>query len=156
MPASHLTSIPSLFTLLTSLFLSELPRVPPTEPADTAATFRTLHGFRMDLLAAEPLVTDPVAIEYDEDGRAYVVEMSDYPHTDQAADKPFTERTGDLPIGRVRLLEDLDGDGKFDRSTIFAEGLSWPTGVAVWRGGIFVAATPDICCLLYTSPSPRD
>ncbi|MBI5760010.1 MAG: dehydrogenase, partial [Planctomycetales bacterium] len=98
----------------------------------------------MDLLAAEPLVTDPVAIEYDEDGRAYVVEMSDYPNTDQAADKPFTERTADLPIGRVRLLEDLDGDGKFDRSTIFAEGLSWPTGVAVWRGGIFVAATPDI------------
>lgn len=120
------------------------PRVPPTEPADTAATFRALHGFRMDLLAAEPLVTDPVAIEYDPDGRAFVVEMSDYPYTDKSTDKAFTERTTDLPLGKVRLLEDVDGDGKFDRSTIFARELSWPTGIALWRGGCFVAATPDI------------
>jgi putative membrane-bound dehydrogenase-like protein len=98
----------------------------------------------MDLLAAEPLVADPVAIEYDPDGRAYVVEMSDYPYTDKSTDKPFIERTTDLPLGKVRILEDVDGDGKFDRSTIFARDLSWPTGIALWRGGCFVAATPDI------------
>ncbi|HET6878615.1 MAG TPA: PVC-type heme-binding CxxCH protein, partial [Pirellulales bacterium] len=98
----------------------------------------------MQLIAAEPLVTDPVAMVYDENGLAYVAEMSDYPYTDKTTDKPFVERTMDRPIGRVRVLEDTDGDGDFDRGTIFAEELSWPTGLALWKGGVFVAATPDI------------
>ncbi len=119
-------------------------RTTPVEPAEAERTFQTLFGFQMQLLAAEPLVTDPVAIEYDENGLAYVVEMSDYPYTDKNADKPFTEKTSDLPIGKVRILEDVDGDGRFDRSTIFAEDLSWPTGIACWKGGVFVAATPDV------------
>ena len=98
----------------------------------------------MDLLAAEPLVASPVAMTYDENGRAYVCEMRDYPYTDKARHKPNQENPTDEPIGRVRLLEDTDGDGVFDKATIFAEGLSWPTGVACWKGGVFVAATPDI------------
>ncbi len=121
-----------------------LPRIPPKEPDEVSETFRTVGGFRMDLLAAEPLVNDPVAIDYDENGLAYVVEMTDYPYTDKSTDRPYVERTTDLPIGRVRVLEDSDGDGKFDRSTVFADGLSWPTGLAFWNGGVFVAATPDI------------
>ena len=120
------------------------PRVKPLEPAEALKSFRCQHGFEMQLLAAEPLVTDPVAMDYDEHGRAFVCEMSDYPYTDKTTDKPFVERTMDLPFGRVRMLEDLDGDGRFDRSTLFAEGLSWPTGLAFWDGGVYVAATPDI------------
>jgi hypothetical protein len=58
------------------------PRTPPTEASAAVATFRTLHGFRMGLIAAEPLVFDPVAAASDEDGRLYVVGMSDYPHVD--------------------------------------------------------------------------
>lgn len=119
-------------------------RIPPHEPFEAQQTFRAVDGFRLDLLAAEPLTTDPIAMEYDENGRAYVIEMSDYPYTDKSKDKPFTERTADLPIGRVRLLEDHDGDGKFDKSTIFAGDLSWPTGLALWQGGIYVSATPDL------------
>lgn len=119
-------------------------RVPPKEPAEALKTFQCRHGFAMDLLAAEPLLSSPVALEYDENGRAYVVEMCDYPYTDKSTDKPFTEQTGNKPIGRIRLLEDTRGTGKFDRSTIFAEGLSWPTGVACWKGGVFVTATPDV------------
>src|SRR4051794_11112912 len=87
---------------------------------------------------------DPVAAVYDEDGRLYVVEMSDYPHVESDNDKPFRENLGDPPIGRVKLLIDRDGDGRFDESHVFADRLSWPTGVAVWKGGVFVAATPDI------------
>lgn len=121
-----------------------LPRVPPTAPADASATFRVLDGFTMDLLAAEPFVASPVAMTYDENGRAYVCEMRDYPYTDKAKHKPNQENPTDAPIGRIRLLQDDDGDGVFDQSKIFAEDLSWPTGVACWRGGIFVAATPDI------------
>src|SRR5687768_10400192 len=122
----------------------DLPRVPPTEPRDAAKTFRTLDGFRMDLLAAEPLVTDPVALAYDEDGRAYVAEMNDYPYTDPATHQAWKDNTTDAPIGKVRLLTDDDGDGVFDRASVFADGLSWPTGVACYRGGVFVAATPDV------------
>jgi putative membrane-bound dehydrogenase-like protein len=119
-------------------------RIPPTEPAEALKRFRSLHGFHMDLLASEPLVASPVALEYDEDGRAYVVEMCDYPYTDKNTDKPFTDKSNDRPLGRIRLLEDTNGDGVFDRATTFADGLSWPTGVACWKGGIFVTATPDI------------
>src|SRR4051812_37078836 len=126
------------------LLTEPLPRVPATAPADAAKTLEVLHGFKMELIAAEPLVTDPVAMAYDEDGRAYVCEMNDYPYTDKAHHKPNQENPTDAPIGRVRLLEDTDGDGVFDKATVFAEGLSWPTGVACWKGGVFIAATPDL------------
>lgn len=121
-----------------------LPRIPPKEPADALKTFVVRDGFEMQMLAAEPLVASPVAMEYDENGRAYVAEMRDYPYTDKASDKPFVERTKDEPLGRIRLLEDTDGDGRFDKSTIFAEGLSWPTGLALWKEGVYVVATPDL------------
>jgi len=119
------------------------PRFEPLAPADASKWFRVQEGFRLDLLAAEPLVMDPVAAAYDEDGRLYVVEMTDYPHVDAEKDKPFADNQ-DPPVGRVRLLVDDDGDGVFDRAEIFADKLSWPTGVAVWKGGVFVAATPDV------------
>jgi putative membrane-bound dehydrogenase-like protein len=124
--------------------VEKLPSVPPKTPAEEAASFRIQDGFRMELLAAEPLVTSPVAMTYDENGRAYVCEMRDYPYTDKARHKPNQENPTDAPIGRVTLLEDTDGDGRFDKSTVFADGLSWPTGVACWKGGVFVCATPDI------------
>lgn len=120
------------------------PRTQPLEPDGAIRSFAVKDGFSLQLTASEPLITDPVAAAFDEDGRLYVVEMNDYPYTDKSTDKPGVERTSDLPIGKVRLLEDVDDDGVFDRSTIFARDLSWPTGVAVYRGGVFVAATPDV------------
>lgn len=120
-----------------------LPRFEAKPPAEALKSFQTLGGFRLDLLAAEPLVMDPVAAAYDEDGRLFVVEMTDYPHVDASKDKPFAENQ-DPPIGRVRILIDDDGDGDFDRGEIYADKLSWPTGLAVWKGGVFVAATPDV------------
>jgi putative membrane-bound dehydrogenase-like protein len=120
------------------------PSIDPTPPETAESTFETLHGFKMRLIAAEPLVADPVAITYDEDGRAYVCEMSDYPYTDKAHHKPSQENPTDQPIGKVRLLTDTDDDGVFDKATVFADGLSWPTGSACWKGGIIVVATPDI------------
>lgn len=121
-----------------------LPRIAPLEPSDALRSFRMKDGFTLQLVAAEPLVTDPVAGAYDENGRLFVVEMNDYPYTDKSTDKPNVERTTDLPIGKVRLLEDVDDDGVFDRSAVFARDLSWPTGIAVYDGGVFVAATPDL------------
>jgi putative membrane-bound dehydrogenase-like protein len=112
-----------------------LPRPKPTEPADAAKTFRVQDGFAMQLVAREPQVASPVAAAYDEDGRLYVVEMRDYPEP---------HRPGDVPLGRIRLLEDRDGDGFYETATVFADGLPWPTGIACWDGGVFVTAAPDV------------
>ena len=156
MPNTHLPSVLFIVAVsavcLNAAYAAEpqapspdkLPRIPPKSPAEAAKTFRVLDGFRMDLLAAEPLVASPVAMTYDEDGRAYVCEMRDYPYTDKAHHKPNQENPTDAPIGQVRLLEDTDGDGIFDKATVFVDGLSWPTGVVCWKGGVFIAATPDI------------
>jgi putative membrane-bound dehydrogenase-like protein len=139
-----------LFSASLSLAL-DFPSTPPVEAQNAAKTFHVLDGFEMQLIAAEPLVTDPVAITYDADGRAYVCEMNDYPYTDKAAHKPSQENPTDAHIGKVRLLTDTDGDGTFDKATVFAEGLSWPTGAACWKGGIFVTATPDVWYLKDTN-----
>ncbi|MBW8883549.1 MAG: dehydrogenase [Planctomycetia bacterium] len=128
------------FLLVASaVFAAEpFPRVPPTRPEKAEATFEVQHGFRMELIAAEPLVADPVDLAYDEDGRAYVVEMRDYPYPEEKNAQPTV-----FP-GTVRLLEDTDGNGKFDKATIFADQLAWPTSVCCYKGGVFVAAAPDI------------
>jgi putative membrane-bound dehydrogenase-like protein len=140
-----------LFLLPQALLALDFPSTPPVEPKDAAKTFHVLDGFEMQLIAAEPLVTDPVAITYDADGRAYVCEMNDYPYTDKATHKPSQENPTDAHIGKVRLLTDTDGDGTFDKATVFTDGLSWPTGAACWKGGIFVTATPDVWYLKDTN-----
>ena len=120
------------------------PRFAPLAPSAAESSFVVQDGFRMQLIAAEPLITDPVAIAYDENGRAYVVEMNDYPYTDKKSHAAWADNVTDKPIGRVRLLEDVDGDGKFEKSTVFVEGLSWPSGIACCNGGVYITATPDI------------
>ncbi|MFO0917348.1 MAG: PVC-type heme-binding CxxCH protein [Planctomycetaceae bacterium] len=109
--------------------------VPPLEPTVAEKSFEVAAGFQMQLVAAEPLVYDPIAAEFDEDGQLYVCEMRDYPY------KPAE---GKDPIGSVRLLRDTDGDGRFDEAHLFADKLLWAAGVAPWQGGVFVAACPDI------------
>ena len=75
-------------------------------------------------------MTDPVAIAYDENGRAYVVEMNDYPYTDKSNEKPFVERTTDEPLGRVRLLEVhlLDRDEDLYGERMRVEFCGWLRG----------------------------
>ncbi|HEX7446327.1 MAG TPA: PVC-type heme-binding CxxCH protein [Pirellulales bacterium] len=113
-------------------FSAELPRIAPTEAAEALTTFQVQPGFAVELVAAEPLVNDPVAAAFDEDGRLYVVEMRGY--SEQPDDK----------LSRVRRLEDTDADGRFDQSTVLVDGLSWPTAVVCYGGGVFVADAPDI------------
>ncbi len=110
----------------------DLPRLPAVETTNAIKTFQIKKGFRVELVASEPNVVSPIALSFDENGRMFVVEMIDY-----------SERR-DEHLGRIRMLEDTDGDGRFDKSTVYAENLAWPTGVICYDGGIFVAATPDI------------
>ncbi len=109
--------------------------VPPKPLDEVVRSFETVGGFRMELVASEPLVSSPVAAAFDEDGNLYVAEMRDYPY------KPGL---GKEPLGTVRLLIDRDGDGRFDEGHVFADRLLWAAGIAPWKGGIFVAAPPDI------------
>jgi putative membrane-bound dehydrogenase-like protein len=125
-------------------YKDELPRLKPLEPAGALAAFRTAPGVRLELVAAEPLVVDPVDLEFDEDGRLWVVEMIDY---------PYGAAEGHPPQGRVRRLEDVDGDGRYDRSEIVADRIAWPTGLALWKGGAFVTAPP---LLLYVKDGVRE
>src|SRR5882672_12855595 len=112
----------------------DLPRILPVEATNVFKTFQIKKGFYLELVAVEPLVMDPIAMSFDENGRLFVVEMRDYSEM----------REVHPHLGRIRLLEDTNGDGVFDKVTIYADDLSWPTGVICYDGGIFVAASPDI------------
>lgn len=111
---------------------AEMPRVPATDPVDAIGTFEIRPGFKLELAAHEPLVVDPIDIAFDEQGRMFVIEMRGY-----------SEHREDA-LGRVKMLVDEDDDGVFDKATIYAEGLKWPTSVCCYDGGVFVTASPDI------------
>jgi putative membrane-bound dehydrogenase-like protein len=107
----------------------------PPSPQQAVATLTTLDDLAVELAVAEPLVIDPVAIDFGPDGRLWVAEMHDYP----------SGQRGDYqPGGRVRVVDDSDGDGRFDRSQVFLENIPFPTGVTVWQKGVLVCAAPDI------------
>jgi len=96
-------------------------------PAEIADTMRMRDGWKLQLVAAEPMVIDPVSAAFDPQGRLWVVEMPDYP---QPADDA-------QPIqGRIRILRDIDGDGTMDQATTFADGLNFATGVLPWPSKI--------------------
>jgi putative membrane-bound dehydrogenase-like protein len=135
----------------------ELLRVPfpvPLTPAESRATMELATGFEISLAAAEPDVIDPVFIDFDERGRMWVAEMGDYPFAEGEAtnDGGVTWQDGvpgegagrGLATGRIRVLEDADGDGRYEKSTLFLDGLRHVTGLACWKGGVFVAAVPEI------------
>jgi putative membrane-bound dehydrogenase-like protein len=127
------------------LTAQDMPRFPAVAATNAAATFRLRPGFHAELAAAEPQVTSPVTIAFDEFGRMYVAEMVDY-----------SERREENPhAGRIRRLEDIDGDGRFETSVIFADNLPWPTALACSKDGIFVGASPDILWLKDTTGDGR-
>ncbi len=130
----------ALLLAATSLFAAN--RAPFLAPADALKTFQLEPGLRIELVVAEPLVVDPVAFAFDDQRRLYVVENSGYPGAVKSAQ---TQSDAPAPkLGRVARLEDTDGDGRYDKRTEFATDLSYPNGIAVWRGGVFVTCAPDI------------
>jgi putative membrane-bound dehydrogenase-like protein len=118
-----------------------LPRLKPTEPAEAMNTFHIAPGFKIELAACEPNVTDPVDIAWDENGKLYVCELWNYPGEPKPGE----------PLGRVRVLEDTKGDGVYDKSTIFADNIKWPSGIICWDGGVFVLSSPDMWYLKDTN-----
>ena len=92
----------------------------PVQPEVAISTFEIAEGLKIELLAAEPLISDPVDMEIDEYGRLYVVEMHGYP----------LDKTG---TGVIKLLSDTSGDGRMDKSIVFAVGLTLPNSIMRWK-----------------------
>src|SRR5262245_21333236 len=96
----------ALTLLLAAILPADTPPAGPLSPREALATFRVPKGFKVELVAAEPDVIDPVAMAFDENGRIYVAEMHGYPNGGIA--------TGQIASGKIKLLEDVDGDGFYE------------------------------------------
>jgi putative membrane-bound dehydrogenase-like protein len=118
----------------------------PLEPSEALKSLEVIDGFRIELIAAEPLVIDPVEIAFDENGGLYVAELEDNPE-----DPP----PGEPALSRIVYLEDTDWDGTFDQRTVFAEHVLTVEGVLPWKGGVIATAAPDILYLKDTDGDHR-
>jgi glucose/arabinose dehydrogenase len=109
---------------------------PPNEPLTPAEALRRMtvpEGFHVELVAAEPAIVNPIAMTFDDRGRIWVTESLEYPRKDAGPGRD-----------RIKILEDTQGTGRFDKVTVFAEGLNIPTGIAVGHGGVWVVNAPDL------------
>ncbi len=120
----------------------------PAPPAAAAVRKRLQvdPGLRVELVAAEPDVIDPVALAFDERGRLWVAEMGDYPTGPPA---------GEPPRSRISILEDRDGDGRHEHVTRFAEGLSFCNGLQPWQGGVIATCAGRVAWLADTDGDGR-
>lgn len=131
--------IASYFLIAIILFSCSKPvQEDPSNPSPAKAaeeeleTFQLEAGFQIQLVAAEPMVEDPVFITFDEDARLWVIEMRGF----------MTDTLGseeDKPIGRISVLEDLDGDGRMDKSTIYLDSLIMPRALGFFADGVLVS-----------------
>lgn len=108
---------------------------PALSPAESIGRMNIADEFKVEVIASEPLVVDPVAVDFGPDGKLWVVEMRDYPNGIDGNLKPG---------GVVKYLEDLNQDGVYDKMTVFLEGLAFPTGLMVWKEGVMVCTAPDV------------
>src|SRR3989442_11708231 len=121
----------SCFVILSSFVLCHSSLLAsPLTPDEELKTFKVEPPLRVELVAAEPLVESPCAMAFDEKGRLFVAENRGYPNTTEP------------PQGRIVMLEDTDGDGRMDKRTVFADGLTFPNGVMPWQGGLIVTPAP--------------
>jgi hypothetical protein len=107
----------------------------PWSPAKSLAAMQVADDLVVELVAAEPLIVDPVAIDFGADGRLWVAEMRDYT---RGVDEKFDQ------TGQITVLTDTNGDGTLDQSVAFVTGLRFPTDVKVWRKGVTVCDAPDV------------
>jgi putative membrane-bound dehydrogenase-like protein len=147
-----MVSVVVAFVLATCALVATAAATPPAlldgplAPEEAVKAFAIAPGLRVELVAAEPLVDSPVAITFDERGRMFVAENRGYPNGPAA---------GEPPVGRISLLEDVDGDGRFEKRTTFADGLTFPNGVMAYDGGLIVTCAPDILFLCDTDGDGR-
>ena len=115
----------------------------PPLPEESLKHFQLDPLLSIELVAAEPEVVDPVAIRFDEDGRLWVAEMRDYPLGHQEDRRQRTEKDAE-PLSQIKILEDKDGDGRFETATVFADKLLFVTGLQPWKGGVIVTLSGKV------------
>ena len=113
------------------------PDSPALSPADALKTFYMPPGYRIELVASEPLIQDPIVIDWDRQGRLWAVEMPGFVPNLQAPE-PYME-----PVGKVVVLEDTDKDGVMDKRTVFADGLVLARSLKVLDRGVLVGEPPN-------------
>lgn len=114
-----------------------VPPAPVLTPEAEAATFQLAPGFRAELIAADPLIGDPIAMQFGPDGRLWVIEMRGYMPTPDA----IGERE---PVGNIVVLTDTDGDGRYDKRQVFADKLIMPRALSLVADGLLVAEPPHL------------
>ncbi len=107
----------------------------PLSPEESLKQFRLHPDLKIELVAAEPEVIDPVSIAFDENGALWAVEMTDYPNGPQP---------GQPPMSRIRTLQDKDGDGRYETSRVFADKLLFATGLQPWKGGVIITLAGQV------------
>ena len=165
-----LIPFPSILLLGTATLLAQIPKPTdapqPRSPEESAAAFKLPEGFRMDVVASEPLIASPSGICWDERGRMFVSELHGYNLAGKLdieelnksgkldtqvrrvqADAKFKKVAEAGTFGMVKLLTDTDGDGRMDKAEVFADGLPPVYGLVAARGGIIVACAPHIIYL---------
>ncbi|MEJ6729908.1 MAG: hypothetical protein QNK83_12165, partial [Akkermansiaceae bacterium] len=111
--------------------------IPDPDPAKQAAAFNLPEGMEINLFASDPMISKPVQMNWDSEGRLWVVSSGTYPHI-----VPGAEENDQLLV-----LEDTDGDGVADKRTVFADDLHIPTAVLPADGGVYVANSTEILFL---------
>lgn len=111
----------------------------PLSPAESQLLTQIPVDFKMQLFAAEPDITKPIAMAWDERGRLWILETVDYPNTVRDVKGEGQDR--------IKICEDTNGDGKADKFTIFADKLNIPTSITFARGGVIVSQAPDFLFL---------
>lgn len=137
MPAPAAAPVSTLAVTAPSAVAPRSALTPTLSPEEEVKRFHLPAGYRAELVAAEPFVQEPVAIDFDADGRMWVVEMRGY--------MPNIKGTGeDQQVGRIVVLEDTDDDGRMDKATVFLDGLVLPRAIKVLERGVLVAAPPNL------------
>jgi len=111
---------------------------PPMHPLESEKKINVPPGFEVRLFASEPEVVNPVAMTWDERGRLWVLELYEYPRG---------AKKGEKGRDRIKILEDTDADGRADKVTVFADGYSLATGLALGNGGVYLGQAPDLLFL---------
>jgi mono/diheme cytochrome c family protein/glucose/arabinose dehydrogenase len=121
---------------------------PPISPEEALKKFYMPPGYRVELVASEPLIQDPVMIDWDGDGRMWAVEMPGY--------MPDINAKGEhAPIGKIVVLEDTNNDGRMDKRTVFQDGLVLARWLKVLDRGVLVAEPPNLWLLQDTNGDLR-
>ena len=116
---------------------AKIPPSPPLSPEAALKKFKIARGFKIQTAAHEPAVQVPIALQFDPDGRMWVLEMRGFmPNADGEGE--------DKPVGRISILEDTDGDGVHEKAKVFLDGLVMPRAFLLAQGGVLVAEPPSL------------